>query len=385
MKKVLFAFAVVLMIAFFAKSQGLVISRYIPGDYLSNNIHRIDIYNPAAQARDLSGFILVTRNYSIKLPTGTIIRPKSAYTLARYSAPNQRVDLILSRCSDFLIRFPDPEIRGNYVSLFDRRLNLVDGMYFSPSNNVDFLPDAGLSITAKGDTVLFRIPGENESFWKNRAVFLEEDPAIGFIQAQNNWIPTGIRLNLFPAAGFNRPQASWFEGIIKIEFQSLFEENCVRHFIERSLDGLQFSSVGEVNAKGRTVQKTNYEFYDPSTKKGEKYHYRIRNTDIFGYDIYSDPIMVLADESPGDFYIDIFKGTGLDLSAFSIRFRSVKDQMVTLRLLRKDFKDEGLLFSGQIHADRQNLVLLQRNLQPGQYLLIAETAERRYFREIEVE
>lgn len=365
--------------------QNIFISRFIPGNYLVNNLHRVDIFNPSLSPKDISGYLLVTRNYSLRVPRGSVIGPRSGFSFARYSGTMGKVDVQLSKTPDFLIRFPDPELPGNYALLFDRRMNPVDGMYFSPQTGVPFLPDEGMTITFAGDTIPFRAFDEGDKFWVNRRINLVEDPAVGFIQISGNWIPTGIRTNLLPATSFPAPVARWFEGIVSIDFTTRFEENCFFHHIERSEDNQNFYEIGTVQARGTAARGSNYEFYDPGTTPGRKYHYRLRNRDIYGNDIYSPATEVFAGESTSDFFLDVFQATESPSPEVSIRFLSRASREVKIMLVSENFRMEQQLFSGKVESDRQNLVKLPGTLPPARYLVVAETSEKRYFRELMVE
>ena len=370
---------------FTATGQQIFISRYIPGNYLINNLHRVDIFNPSLSPRDISGYLLVTRNYSLRVPRGSVIGPRSGFSFARYSSPLGKVDVQLSKTPDFLIRFPDPELPGNYVLLFDRKMNPVDGMYFSPQAGVSFLPDEGSTITFRGDTIPFRAFDESDKFWINRRINLVEDPAVGFIQLTGNWIPTGIRTNLLPATSFPAPVAGWFEGIVSLDFTTRFEENCFFHHIERSEDNQNFYEIGTVQARGTAARGSVYEYYDPGTTPGRKYYYRLRNRDIYGNDIFSPPTEVFAGESASDFFLDVFQARETHSPEINIRFLSRASREIKITLVSENFRVEQQLFSGMVESDRQNLVKLPGALPRAKYLVVAETNEKRYFRELLVE
>jgi hypothetical protein len=103
------------------------------------------------------------------------------------------------------------------------------------------------------------------------------------------------------------------------------------HFvIERSSDGSNFLSIGEVNAVGNSLQASNYEFIDGSPLEGWSY-YRLQQVDIDGTNTFSavvpvrraidqqeivihpnpcSDILYIADALPLEGRVEIFDSTG---------------------------------------------------------------------------
>jgi hypothetical protein len=67
---------------------------------------------------------------------------------------------------------------------------------------------------------------------------------------------------------------------VQIDWTSYSESNLANYQIERSIDGINFTSVGEV-APRNVAEATNYNFFDALPLSGTNF-YRIRNNDIDG-------------------------------------------------------------------------------------------------------
>ncbi|MEO6683699.1 MAG: M36 family metallopeptidase [Ginsengibacter sp.] len=72
-----------------------------------------------------------------------------------------------------------------------------------------------------------------------------------------------------------------------INWSTLQEINTEKFLVERSLDGINFSSIGTVGASGNSNSKVNYKMIDPSPVTGVNY-YRIGQVDRDGRISYSD-------------------------------------------------------------------------------------------------
>jgi hypothetical protein len=81
------------------------------------------------------------------------------------------------------------------------------------------------------------------------------------------------------------------KSIIKIDWTSVTEINVADYEIQRSLNALNFSTIGSLTAKGNSVQKVNYTFNDVQPLHGDNY-YRIKAVDKDGKIIYSNTVLV---------------------------------------------------------------------------------------------
>jgi hypothetical protein len=72
-----------------------------------------------------------------------------------------------------------------------------------------------------------------------------------------------------------------------LQWQTAQEENSHDFSIERSTDGVAYTSIGDVPAAGNSAKPTNYSFVDPAPKTGLNY-YRLKETDAGGQYLYSE-------------------------------------------------------------------------------------------------
>jgi len=85
---------------------------------------------------------------------------------------------------------------------------------------------------------------------------------------------TGSLLLSFTIESFNlKPKLTWITG----------NENNLDYFsIERSGDGINFVTIGNVDAAGNTSSNTNYEFQDNANLNVQKYYYRLKMINVDG-------------------------------------------------------------------------------------------------------
>ena len=72
-----------------------------------------------------------------------------------------------------------------------------------------------------------------------------------------------------------------------LKWTTLQENNTDKFFIERSIDGINFTSIGMVRASGNSSREVTYSMIDPSPSTGVNY-YRIGQTDLDGRITYSE-------------------------------------------------------------------------------------------------
>lgn len=361
----------------FLFAQKIYISKYIYGNFTKDNNHRLEIFNESDRTRNVGGYMIVTRNYVARIPQKTMIQPFSAL---RFSKDKQaESDIIFLDVKDFLIRFPSSKSEGDYVVLYDTENRILSAVYFSPTGKASFLPDRGELITGKGETIPFEVPSGSDNIWDK--LDISPDPAMACVYVGKKWQVTSKNKNLVPATEYSTPQALYVNGIVTLKWQTLFEEDCFRHSVERSKDGEKFSELATVNAAVGARKSTEYLYYDKELQKESRYFYRIRNADKFNNIIYSPVVEVMATESSGDFSFQIIEKNISDPGSFLIRFSSEKKQFVSLKILDERFYEIGTLFSDDITANSENLVKYNSALPVGKYFIIAETDSRRYYKE----
>lgn len=363
-------------------AQGIFISRFSPGNYLSDNSHLVEIANPGSQAANLSGYLLVTRNYSVQLPPNTTIPSRGLIRIGKKSSSTQSLDIELSRTKDFLIRFNLNEDEGNYVCLIDPLGQVVDAFYHSPRPNVPFLPDRDTLITFSGTRIPFYLPPENRQVWSYLSY--GENPGISFYQRVGQWqLEQGEAVD-DQITSYEEFSARYFDGITTLKWSTRFEENVVSHVVERSENQVDFMRIGQVISKGNSEQFQFYPFYDPDTDEGKTYYYRIKAVDGQGKEVFSQIKQVKTETGISEFEMEPILIPYGNEAELSLRFSSEYSQNVRIKLLNDRMAEVAILFDDYVFANQPNLLKVSRRLKPGQYLILAITENKRFGKEIEV-
>ncbi|MEM6260930.1 MAG: hypothetical protein AAGI38_00370 [Bacteroidota bacterium] len=358
-------------------AQSPYFSRYVGSSYLESSVFEIDLYNPSPRRVDISGYMIVSRQFVFLLPRGSRIPPSSRFSMAKKSGKG--VSLEFSSMEDFLIRIPTPGEQGDYLALFDRNGNLVDGFYYASNRDVQFLPDRGELVTYQNKRVPFELPGERNRVWQFLRML--PDPAMAFIRQEKGWQVTSRLRNLRPVTAFEGAEASFVEGIVNLQVRTAFEENCRLHVVERSEDGQTFLPIGELEAIGGLTVPANYRFYDDEVKTNRRYFYRFKNVDRFGFEVTSRILEVRTDPFPEEFQMNVFLGGKGEVN---LRFSSRKEQDVHIKLLDEQYREVDVLFDGKLSAQRPQLIKYNSALPVGKYYLIASTEKQRFWEEVYV-
>jgi hypothetical protein len=92
-------------------------------------------------------------------------------------------------------------------------------------------------------------------------------------------------------------KASEYNNGINITWKTTAEVNISKYIVEKSLDGVSFTSVGMVNAKGTTSSINDYNWFDTAVSKGYNY-YRLKSLNKDGRYEYSEVVRVLIKATP---------------------------------------------------------------------------------------
>ena len=241
-------------------------------------------------------------------------------------------------------------------------------------------------------------------FWKvhKREQKLSPDPAIYFINLDTFWIATSVIQNLVLESRYTLFSANYVGQTMKISWTSEqpkpFNEGFPAeafslfhptkyffHHVERSDDGQNFTTVSRVQAKNEFRAPVNYGFIDKKIDEGRNYFYRMRNVDIYGNVIYSRIIEVSTESATQDFVLDAFFGKGDQQDELNIRYMSRIAQKIRIKLLDDHFREIAILYDDPIEKEKDNLIKIPGGLAAGNYTIIAETSEKRYFKEVQVQ
>lgn len=345
------------------------LSRYIYGDYLAGNTHRIELFNASDKAQDISGWTLITRQYVARFPEGTRIAPFRSMSMAKTG----NVTLPFTRFSAFSIRLASDLNQGDYAVLYDKRGRIADAFWVSDANPPAFLPDQA-SLPADGEAQHFTIPAWTHKAWE--AMHIDPNAAMAFVRFEGQWQITSDRRNLLPATEFGALSAEWVDGIVMLRWRTTFEQECYQFALERSSDGGRtFAEISREPAHISAAAATEYTAYDIRIERNRTYTYRISQTDKFGNILTSPHAEVVTSEASGGFSMEGFRGS----RALNIRIGTQTAQALRLLLLDGQFREVETLFVGELLADTQWLLTYDSPLPAGTYYLIADTDARRYY------
>jgi Concanavalin A-like lectin/glucanases superfamily len=150
-----------------------------------------------------------------------------------------------------------------------------------------------------------------------------------------------------------------------LQWQTAQEENSHDFNIQRSTDGVNYVSIGDVPAAGNSSTPTNYTFTDVAPANGMNY-YRLKETDLNSYSMYS-PIRTLVFSS-GDAQQLIWYSIGgnnveVDLQNGSNEFYTLTD--INGQTLRKGQLSSGKLYLSGLAA---SMYIVTVNTFAGQLL-----------------
>jgi hypothetical protein len=352
-----------------------VLTRYIPGNYLADQSHRIELSNPGGNPISLGGYLLVTRDYSVRLPASARIPARGSLQIGRDPSPG--VGLALSRTPDFLIRFHFLEHEGQYIALFDPAMRLLEAAYFSPSANVPFLPDRDTCITMDGTKIPFVLPPENRPIWQY--VRTSSGKVGSYLKKEGQWVVQGMLVAAAPSTEYRDLQLRYQEGIMTVKWTANFEEGCARHIVERCADQTNFLPVGELLSEGDSREARTYSFLEQGLRPGGRYYYRIKGEDASGNPVYSPVKEVVAEEVKEPFLLEVVAGPGGSAEALSIRFSATASQNVRIKLFDEQLQEIAFLYEDYAFAGVPVLLRVGTRLEAGKrYLVMATTDGGRY-------
>lgn len=358
------------------------ILRYAPGAFMSDNEHRVILLNSSKQHINISDYILITRDYFVRIPKGTILSPGQQLTLQKNRDNNDKNILELKSTQGFVTRQYSLKVGGNFVVLYDARMKILDAFYYSQLKNPPFLPDFVFHTFSNNEFIKISVPAAGNKVWSYFPI--GDDPAIAFEQGANMWnlISAKAKKNLNPAVQFKDLSVRFNDGIVLLYWTTVFEDNCKEIVIERSTDRKTFTPAGKTDGKGFSREFQPYRYSDPDVQENKTYYYRLKNTDNQGNTIYSRVEEIQTTSIRNEFAAEVIQPRGENLS---IRFYSAYSQRVHMRILNENMQVMLNLFDNYVYADAQNLIKLNKSLKPGKYYLVSATDTRRFWQTLTVE
>lgn len=159
-----------------------------------------------------------------------------------------------------------------------------------------------------------------------------------------------------PMAEFQLVDADAFDEYIKVEWESFAEQPGILYEVERSADGLHFSSIGQVSETGQD----RYELLDQSPIDGENF-YRILAIDPTGYFDFSK---VVSTRFPGRAPIEVFPNPVFD--ELQIYFQEIVGE-AEIRI----YNLQGQVVRREVFSDDREEIIKRMfvpTLSPGVYL-----------------
>lgn len=364
-------------------SQSIFISYFRPGSYLTSNDHRIVLSNSGNQSINLTGYMLVTRDYSVRMPEGSKIKPGGTFRVEKSISTPAGADLYLSETPDFLIRFHMLSIEGNYAVLIDREDQVVDAFYFSPSPNVPFLPDRDTCIAFDGTRIPYYIPPENRDVWDYLST--SSDPGIAFMQEDGKWEVTDSDDTAPPPTNYRDLNVRYFDGIVTIKWATDYEMVMGQHVLEKSTDQINFQPVGAQASQGENENFQYYTFYDKEVAEDQVYYYRIRHEFREGSEVYSRIKSVQTQSGVDEFSMEVILVPKGNQTELNLRFRSEYSQDIRIKLLDDRMAEVAILFDDFVFAGNSHLLKVNRPLPPGKYLVLTSTETKRFGKEVLVQ
>lgn len=349
-------------------AQAPEVLRFIPGRFRENDHHLIDLYNPHAQPLSLGGWLLVTREYSVRLPAKLTLLPGQRYRIAKTEG-----DLRLQGYPDFLIRFPDPNQLGAYVALLDTAGRLRKGLYLAPIAQVLFLPDSGANISREGQRTSFYLPSETLPVWEY--VPWEPDPITGIVRLGTSWrytVPDAQKeALLYAPVRFSGLLATYEKAAVHLTWEVEGREACTHYFLERwtAQEGWQRLERFPCPAPSPTPQKS--EYYDPTVKPGTIYRYRLVYEGGPSLRIESAPREVVC--RPKSLSLRIQAHPGI------VQLWVAQSQPVKVSLLDKHFVERLRLYDGWVNGGVENIFAWDTTRVREGCWIVVWTAQRRYW------
>ncbi|MCZ2357295.1 MAG: lamin tail domain-containing protein [Bacteroidia bacterium] len=357
--------------------------RFVPGSYRADNLHLIELYNYGNSAVSIGGWLIVTRDYSVRIPLKANIQAKQVYRIGK-KQQYEKLHLELSSAADFLIRMYSKKVEGNYVIVFDHAMRIMDAFYYSWIPEVPFLPDSGICILANQDIIHFNIPTEKNPVWKYFSI--GDDPAIGFAQQNGKWRPISSNIHkTHQSVGFGNFSGRYKGKQVELRFDTQYEDNPQIITIQRSTDQEHFKDIATITPTGSNRSNQEYLYLDSEIAYNKLYYYRIKAVGIPGQEVYSKTVEVQTKEISLEFWMDIFPDTPHTGQGFNLRIYSAYSQYIRVILLDTTMRDRLTVYSNYINAESQLLIQVLKNIPAGTYWILATTDRIRYRKKIVIQ
>jgi hypothetical protein len=137
------------------------------------------------------------------------------------------------------------------------------------------------------------------------------------------------------------------DGKAVLDWVTMSETNNCRFYVERSVDGVNYSTAGIVNGAVNSTTQLSYQLVDPAILPGQVYYYRLRQEDCDGHDSYSSVVSLeysLENEDPE--FIASNSGNG-DVQLMNVdRISEITVYAASGQQVKKSRRESGIDLSG---------------------------------------
>lgn len=352
----------------FLLAQNPQILRFIPGLYRENSYHQIDLYNPYPFVISLGRWLLVTREYSVRLPAQLVLRPGQRLRIAKRGG-----DLTLEGYPDFLIRFGEASQPGAYVALLDTAGRLRTGLYLAPLPQVRFLPDSGYNVTRTGQRLPFYLPPETAPAWQY--VPWEPDPVTGVVRIAGSWRYTVAdaqkEVQLYAPLRFGVLLAAYEGHSVHLVWEVEGRELCEGYALERADGKGSWQVLRTFPCPVEGGRRERREYYDPEVEPNRLYWYRLVYERGPVLRLESVPAEVHCKPRPVSFRMEARPGL--------VRLWVAQSQPIKVRLLDERFVERLRLYDGWVNGGVENLFVWDTTRAGSGAWVVVWTPQRRYW------
>ncbi len=358
------------------------IVKFVPADFLNNDLNTIILHNSSPYTLNLKEHFLITRDYVLRINKTLLLRPgqRIAFVKKRkYHYPFPAYEF--SEFKDFLVRIRSRKEQGNYVALLNPNMEFIEGFYFATYKYVNFLPEIVKLITYQGKILFLNVPSENHPRW----TFFPsvEDPIIGYEKINNRWeiVPADPTKNLLKINYFS---------LLKIRYAGKYNQisafihttlrdfkGKVRIYRGNSDKNLKILDSLFVNSQNRQIK-----YYDTEILPNKNYYYRLVLIDNQGHISRSPIIEVKTLQEP--FLFEIVPGNIYENDEVFILLRENKTLLCKILLFSDKWEFFDVLFNDYLKENLTLLIPVEKKLKQGNYYILVELGKKRLLKKISV-
>jgi len=213
------------------------------------------------------------------------------------------------------------------------------------------------TFTYNGDGTLHQAVTQT---WNNNTSAWENESRITFSYNADCALP--LKLLSFGATRSNNT--------VSLTWQTADEVNTSHFTVQRSLDATNFTSIGNVTAKGTSAAINSYGFTDDVTSiKSGKIYYRLQMVDDDGRFTYSNTALVTI-LSNGNFVV-VYPNPAHNTTTVSLGLP--KEDNINVRLLNTKGETVAVIFNGRMSGGKHDLPVDLSTVPSGAYYVIVET------------